>query len=170
MSKIFVDTIEPKTSGNNVKIPNHIVQVVGNTNSTFNGGAASGVVRDDTIPQQSEVHMCVEVDITPKFADSKLYIQACVPGGTQYNTFSVCCLFKDNDGDALQVMPQYVAHNNIEWQWNLTHFMDAGSTATATFKIGLGANSGTIHQNGKSSGRAYGGASASTIVIMEIAQ
>ena len=169
MSKIFVDTIEPKTSGNNVKIPNHVIQVVGNTNSTYNGGASSGLTRDDTVPQQSEVHMCVEVDITPKFADSKLYIQASIPGGHQYNSYTACCLFKDS-GEAIQVLPQYFSSNGTNAHWNLTHFMDAGSTATATFKVGLGTNSGTIHQNGDTASRKYGGASASTIVIMEIAQ
>ena len=169
MSKIFVDTIEPKTSGNNVKIPNHIVQVVGNTNSTYNGGASAGLANDNTIPQQSEVHMCVEVSITPKFANSKLYIQASIPGGHQYNTKSACCLFKDN-GEAIQVLPQYFETGNVSASWNMTHFMDAGSTATATFKVGLGGNSGNIYQNGDASSRKYGGASASTIVIMEIAQ
>ena len=169
MSKIFVDTIEPKTSGNNVKIPNHIVQVVGNTNSTYNGGASAALTRDDTVPQQSEVHMCVEVNITPKFADSKLYIQASIPGGHQYNNYSAVCLFKDS-GEAIQVLPQYFSSNGTNASWNLTHFMDAGSTATATFKVGLGANSGNIYQNGDAASRKYGGASASTIVIMEIAQ
>ena len=48
--------------------------------------------------------------------------------------------------------------------------MDAGSTAAATFKVGLGSNSGNIYQNGDATSRKYGGASASTIVIMEIAQ
>ena len=169
MSKIFVDSIEPKTSGNNVKIPNHVIQVVGNSNSAYNGGATAGLARDDTVPQQSEVHICVSVSITPKFADSKLYIQASIPGGHQYNAYTACCLFKDS-GEAIQVLPQYFSSNGDNAHWNLTHFMDAGSTATTTFKVGLGANSGSVYQNGDVSSRRYGGASASTIVIMEIAQ
>ena len=169
MSTLSVDTIQGQTTAANVKIPGHVIQIVGNTNSTYNGGASAGLSRDDTIPQQSEVHMCVEVSITPRFSDSKLFIQASIPGGHQNNTYSACCLFKDS-GEAIQVMPHYFSTNGTEATWNLTHFMDAGSTSTATFKVGLGSNSGTIHQNGNNVARKYGGASASTIVIMEIAQ
>ena len=170
MSTLSVDTIQGQTTAANVKIPGHVIQIVGNTNSTYNGGASAGLTRDDTIPQQSEVHMCVEVNITPRFANSKLFIQAAIPGGHQYNCYTACCLFKDSDANAIQVMPHYFASNGTEATWNLTHFMDAGSTSTATFKVGLGSNSGTIHQNGNNAARKYGGASASTIVIMEIAQ
>ena len=181
MSTLSVNTITPQTgttttinantvvaSGKTFTAPGSVIQIVGNTNSTYNGGASAGLTRDDTIPQQSEVHMCVEVNITPRFANSKLFIQAAIPGGHQYNTYTACCLFKDS-GEAIQVMPHYFASNGTEATWNLTHFMDAGSTSTATFKVGLGSNSGTIHQNGNNAARKYGGASASTLVIMEIA-
>ena len=182
MSTLSVNTITPQTgttttinantvvaSGKTFTAPGSVIQIVGNTNSTYNGGASGGLTRDDTIPQQSEVHMCVEVNITPRFANSKLFIQAAIPGGHQNNTYSACCLFKDS-GEAIQVMPHYFPSNGTEATWNLTHFMDAGSTSTATFKVGLGSNSGNIYQNGNNSARKYGGASASTIVIMEIAQ
>ena len=182
MSTLSVNTITPQTgttttinantvvsSGKTFTAPGSVIQIVGNTNSTYNGGASAALANDDTIPQQSEVHMCVEVNITPRFANSKLFIQASIPGGHQYNNKSVCCLFKDSGG-AIQAMPQYFETNNVSASWNLTHFMDAGSTSTATFKVGLGGNSGTVHQNGDASSRKYGGASASTIVIMEIAQ
>ena len=153
-----------------VKIPGHVIQIVGNTNSTYNGGASAGLSRDDTIPQQSEVHMCVEVSITPRFSDSKLFIQASIPGGTQNNTYTACCLFQDSNADAIQVMPIYNPNNNVEMVWALSHYMTAGTTSATTFKIGLGSNSGAIYQNGVSSSRRYGGVSASTLVIMEIAQ
>ena len=144
------------------------VQVVANTESTYNGGASAALTRDDTVPQQSEVHICLQATITPKFANSKLLIQASIPGGHQYNSYTACCLFKDS-GAAIQVMPQYFPSNGTNAAWNLTHFMDAGSTAAATFKVGLGSNSGNIYQNGDATSRKYGGASASTLVIMEIA-
>ena len=66
-------------------------------------------------------------------------------------------------------MPQYFPSNGTNAARKLTHFMDAGSTAAATFKVGLGSNSGNIYQNGDATSRKYGGASASTLVIMEIA-
>ena len=182
MSTLSVNTIIPQTgttttinantvvaSGKTFTAPGSVIQIVGNTNSTYNGGASAGLTRDDTIPQQSEVHMCVEVSITPRFSNSKLFIQASVPGGNQNNTYSACCLFQDS-GEAIQVMPIYSASNNVEMTWALSHFMTAGTTNATTFKVGLGSNSGAIYQNGKNSGRSYGGASASTIVIMEIAQ
>ena len=178
MSTLTVQNIQgSSSSGNNINVtsghtlhaPGHILQVVGNTSSTYHGGASAGLARDDTVPQQSEVHICVEATITPKFANSKLLIQASIPGGHQYNVYSACCLFKDS-GEAIQVMPQYFGDNGTNATWNLTHFMDAGSTAAATFKIGLGGNSGNLYQNGDASSRKYGGVSASTLVIMEIAQ
>ena len=169
-NNIQSDTITEKTSGAGVKIVGHVLQVVGNTNSTYNGGASAGLTRDDTIPQQSEVHMCVEVSITPKFANSKLFIQASIPGGTQNNTYTACCLFQDSNADAIQVMPIYNPNNNVEMVWALSHYMTAGTTSSTTFKVGLGSNSGAIYQNGVSSARRYGGVSASTLVIMEIAQ
>ena len=156
-------------SGHTLQAPGHVLQVVGNSSSSYDGGASAGLARDDTVPQQSEVLMCVEATITPKFANSKLLIQASIPGGHQYNSYTACCLFKDS-GAAIQVMPQYFSSNGDNATWNLTHFMDAGSTAAATFKVGLGSNSGIVAQNGDNSSRKYGGASSSTLVIMEIAQ
>ena len=183
MSTLSVNTITPQTgttttidantvvaSGKTFTAPGSVIQIVGNSNSTYNGGASAGVTRDDTIPQQSEVHMCVEVSITPRFANSKLFIQAAIPAGTQNNTYTVCCLFQDSGADAIQVMPVYIPNNNVEFNSHITHYMTAGTTSSTTFKVGLGANSGNIYQNGVSSGRRYGGGSASTIVIMEIAQ
>ena len=70
MSTLSVNTITPQTgttttinantvvaSGKTFTAPGSVIQIVGNTNSTYNGGASAGLTRDDTIPQQSEVHM-----------------------------------------------------------------------------------------------------------------
>lgn len=44
----------------------------------------------------------------------------------------------------------------------------AGSTSARTYKIRVGANTGTCRLNGTTTARLYGGASAATLVVREI--
>ena len=67
MSTLFVDTINEKTSGNGIKVPGHVVQVVTatlNPTSTFSTTSTS-YVTDGDLPSAT---------ITPKFTDSKILI------------------------------------------------------------------------------------------------
>ena len=68
MSTLSVNTITPQTgttttinantvvsSGKTFTAPGSVIQIVGNTNSTYNGGASAALANDDTIPQQRRV-------------------------------------------------------------------------------------------------------------------
>ena len=67
MSTLFVDTINEKTTGNGIKVPGHVVQVVTATlNPTAQFATTStSYVTDGDLPSAT---------ITPKFTDSKILI------------------------------------------------------------------------------------------------
>jgi len=68
MSTMRVDTIEEKTSGNGVKIPGHVVQVVEGSSSTSNSTNSTSVVNSG-----------LTATITPKFSTSKILATASIP-------------------------------------------------------------------------------------------
>ena len=67
MSKLFVDEIQPKTTGGGINMSGHVLQVVQNTSSTL-----------ATISDDSFVTTGFAVSITPKFSTSKLLLTVSV--------------------------------------------------------------------------------------------
>jgi len=67
LSKLFVDEIQPKTTGGGINMSGHVLQVVQNTSSTL-----------ATISDDSFVTTGFAVSITPKFSTSKLLLTVSV--------------------------------------------------------------------------------------------
>ena len=174
MSTLFVDSIQPKTTGSQLTIAPAIQTGAVLQVKNFQTGAMSTgtttIPIDDTIPQNTEGTEFMTLAFTPTSASSKLHISHV--GVYECNTADrnvTCALFKDNIANALSAISPY---RNVARDRNiitLTHTMIAGTTNQITFKIRVGANaSSTITFNGSGGVRQFGGVSASSITIMEI--
>lgn len=152
-----------------INTSSQIVQVI----STQDGAVATGTTTmplDDTIPQNTEGDEYMTVTITPTNASNKLVIEAEVQVSTSAAAATLTmALFKDSTADALAAAGQrYVS--GTETRIYLRHVVAAGGTAAQTYKIRIGSNSaGTTTFNGTSGNRRYGGVSASSITVTEVA-
>lgn len=144
------------------------VQVV-NTIVTAVDTGTTVMVKDDTIPQNSEGDEYMSLSITPKDATNKLKIDIVIflaSGDVQ--TF-IAALFQDSTVTALAVGAQHHSSNNVLIPINFTYYMTAGTTSATTFKVRAGVDkAGTTTFNGLSSSRLFGGTLASSITITEI--
>ena len=113
MSTLFVDTINEQTTGNGIKIPGHVIQVV---TGEFNVNVD---VSSTTLTASG-----VKLSITPKFSNSKILVSCCfnaqarrsgaTPIGSEYTIFrdgsSGTDLF--NDSDRHQLLYSEDSNNN----------------------------------------------------------
>ena len=147
-----------------------VVQVV----NTQTGAVASGttvIPKDDTIPQNNEGDEYMTLAITPTQTSNKLKIDVVFVGGNSVNgILTQFALFQDTTAGALAVASTVQVNGNQDvGTCSFTHFMNAGTTSSTTFKVRAGASSAaTVTFNGHSAGRIYGGVSASSITITEI--
>ena len=144
-----------------------VIQIV----STQTGALATGTTQiptDDTIPQNTEGTQFMTLAITPTSATNILQIviqsDIAVDGADiQY----VCALFQDSTANALAAVGGNSRTNRIHTPV-LIHTMTAGTTSATTFKFRAGPSSAnTMTFNGFGGGRAFGGVSASSIIITE---
>ena len=146
-----------------------IVQV-----ATYNTGAvATGtgtIPLDDTIPQITEGTEFMTLAITPTSATSKLIITVCLQlDKNNSNTYSIA-LFQDSTANALAAQFNGAWGAGSSFPMVFTHTMTSGTTSSTTFRVRAGSDSaGTLTVNGRGGGRIYGGVSASSIVIYEVA-
>jgi hypothetical protein len=133
---------------------------------------------DDTIPQSNEGTEILTASITPKLATSRVRVlfscQVSCPSGNP--SYAIAALFRDSGADALRAV--YTTGRRIlggdahDFQPILTlAYEDSpATTSQVTYKIRVGANNSNIHLNGNSqSGRIFGGTSAATLILEEIA-
>ena len=169
MSKLFVDDIQPKTTGGGVSITGHVLQVVNHQNSevAFTGNT---IPNDDSRPLKTEGGEFMTLSITPKLASSKLFIQVVMSGAaTNANAESIVALFKNDEQHALATAGQYQTIATGIMTVNYSHYITAGTTSSITFRVRGGASAGNYTFNGYSNTtRNWGGVSASSITIMEI--
>ena len=86
MSKLFVDEIQPKTTGGVINAKGMVIQVVSHRNSGVNSTASSTFVATDST-----------VTITPTSTNSKILIQTNAPlYGNNNNTHTYTTIYKDN--------------------------------------------------------------------------
>jgi len=165
MSTLKVDSLVEKTSGNGVHIAGHVVQVVSNkleNAHTTTSGSYTGIV---------------QVDITPKFANSKLYITGYVSGAATNNCRVTC--FRDSTNLITTNTSRTPAIADFyEDQWDgvilikpFEALVDASNTNQTTFAF-KAFTTGTFYINtprdtSNSAGRTNG---ISSITVMEIAQ
>ena len=161
MSILKVDTINEKTSGNGVIIPNHVVQVV--DGSTGNS--------DADFSTNSWLDIGLSAAITPSSTSSKIIVSA---------SFQVRLLGTQNavlrggfrglrDSTAVWNSSSYdetqqVRESGVEWNDTISfRFIDSPSTTSSTtYKIQVKAKAGTI--------RIYNYTRGGQIILEEIAQ
>lgn len=144
-----------------------IAQVV-NTQSGAVATGATVIPDDDTIPQNTEGDEYITRAITPISASNKLRIDVAFCGGVSSGTLITVALFQDTTAGALACGVINTGSNANQSSCYFTHYMDAGTTSSTTFKVRAGGTAGTTTFNGAAGGRKYGGVIASSITITEI--
>ena len=142
-----------------------VVQVVNVMSGTLATGATA-LPLDDTTPQITEGNEFMTLAITPTSATNKLRIDVVFQGGQAGGTFGVA-LFQDATANALAAIYQNPAGAAAAELVSFTHFMDAGTTSSTTFRVRAGGTS-TQTFNGESAGQLFNGVMASSITITEI--
>lgn len=161
MSILKVDTINEKTTGNGVIIPNHVVQVVdGNTGNS-----------DADFSTNSWLDIGLSAAITPSSTSSKIIVAASFQIrllGTQNGVFrggfrglrDSTTVWNSSSYDETQ----QVRESGVEWNDTISfRFIDSPSTTSSTtYKIQVKAKAGTI--------RIYNYTRGGQIILEEIAQ
>ncbi len=144
-----------------------IAQVV----NVEDGELATGATvfpNDDTIPQNTEGNEFMTLAITPKHADSTLFVEVvCIVASSNVGR-AIIALFQDDTANALAVCTENLARADDSCTFVLNHYVAATSTLETTFKVRAGDTAATMTFNGESAARKYGGAIASSITITEI--
>jgi hypothetical protein len=142
---------------------------VRNTLTTYTSLAPTIPV-DDTIPQSGEGTEILAATITPRLTTSRLYVEGVVPIASDNAALRnlTVAIFRDSEANATRA---YVVNVPVGSQLAVIPFkFSVPSTATTatTFKIRVGANTGSCYINGTASGRLLGGAQAAEIIVTEI--
>lgn len=133
-----------------------------------NADLSTTIPNDDTIPQNTEGTEVVTVSITPTSASSTIEIEFRGMGAASGSANLVAALFKDSGANALAASTGIAGSVNLPGPIGIIYQESAGSTSARTYKIRVGANTGTCRLNGTTTGRLYGGTSAATLVVREI--
>jgi len=124
---------------------------------------------DDTIPQSNEGGEVLSVAITPSSSSNKLLIQVHVNLNSSSQQGIHAALFQDSTANALAAQTSYVDGGHWANSMSFNHFMTSGTTSETTFKVRVGANSGsTTRINGTSGTRRDGGVGSTSITVTEI--
>jgi hypothetical protein len=145
---------------------------------TANADLIVAIPYDDTIPQNTEGTEIITATITPKKTTNR--IRATFTGqvaGTSSINRAIAALFKDSDADALQVTHCLVRRSatadgdilDAAFVLSMTFEHSPGTTSAVTYKIRAGSSTGNLRFNGSEAARFFGGASAATLVLEEIA-
>lgn len=140
------------------------------TEFTITANIADGA----STPQQStDGTKVIESAITPRFASSMLRIMLTTHFGTAAGQHVFAALFQDSAEDA--VLSSFLGYlNGANWHQGKTiaWLVDAASVAARTYKVHLGASSGTMYVNRKwGQADSLGAAKLQTVLtIEEIAQ
>lgn len=144
-----------------------VIQSVSATYAS-NADLSTTIPNDDTIPQNTEGTEVVTVSITPTSASSTIEIEFRGMGAASGSANLVAALFKDSGANALAASTGIAGSVNLPGPIGIIYQESAGSTSARTYKIRVGANTGTCRLNGTTTGRLYGGTSAATLVVREI--
>jgi hypothetical protein len=151
------------SAGSAVQVVNVQTAAVATTTST--------IAFDDTIPQNNEGGEFMTLAITPTSATNKLKIDVVIQlNASATNRIYVVGLFQDSTASAIQVTSQAQSLTGSPVNIGFQHFMTAGTTSATTFKVRAGPDgASTLTFNGQAGNRKFGGLTASSITITEIA-
>ena len=148
-----------------------VVQRVYVTDTTYRSLTAT-IPIDDTIPQSTEGTETLTGTIVPNDASNVLRVTIASQVNFSTANAAILGLFRDSGANAIAVGFAVAALSNRSTNIPLLHEESAGSTASTTFKIRIGPDTGTggtIYVNGNTLGRAFGGVMKTTMLIEEIA-
>lgn len=130
---------------------------------------ATNIPGDDSIPQNTEGDEIMSLAITPKSATSTLRVEVVVHSANSTGAAVAAALFKDSEANARAVsFSTELGVNAAIGPLTMSYTMTSGGTSSISFKVRLGASSGTVTFNGSGGSPLYGGVIASTITITEI--
>ena len=152
-----------------LELPGRVTQTV----YTFAPGLATGSVLipyDDTIPQITEGDAYMTATITPRAVGSILRVDVVWHGCASVASRLTVALFQDSTANALAATSISIDAANAGAAIPLTFYQVVASTAATVFRVRAGLNTaGTVSFNGSAGARVFGGVSASSITIAEIA-
>lgn len=141
-------------------------RVVGRAYAEYlaNADLATAIPRDDTIPQVTEGTQILALTHTPQAATNRIRI-ACQGFCIAASGYAAIALLRD--GVCVQVGR---ATNNASWEVPIGFDYEeaAGTTAPIAYTVRAGASSGAMRMNGLITGRLYGGAARTTLVLTEL--
>lgn len=149
-----------------------IVKVVEATPITAVVTCATNIPTDNTIPQNTEGNEVITATITPTSATNRLKIEfdACQVASSAAG-YAIAALFQDTTANALKSgIMFFAAGASSGSSMRLVYEMATGTTSATTFKVRVGANSGTLYVNGDNTGGGiFGGVASATLCVTEIA-
>lgn len=149
-----------------------LAQGVAVQQSSMTSGAVSTgttlMIRDDTIPQNTEGNEYMTLAHTPKSTTNILLIQVTLFLSSSVANNIVAALFQDSTANALATAESNISAGTAITSISLSYKMTAGTTSSTTFKVRAGGTvAGTTTFNGSGSSRLYGTSPKSSILITE---
>lgn len=161
MSILKVDTIQEKTSGNGVYIPNHVIQTVSATTADFSPRT--------TTTSTSFISTGFDLSITPTSTSSKILIQFSISTGItlngQYNYFKVY-------RGSTPLGAEAAMGGSLHWSICYGATLDSPATTSATtYSIYFrSSNTGNTNYAGWSGSFSSPSQNMNSFVLQEIAQ
>lgn len=145
-----------------------VIQVVNASTGTAGSGSTT-IPADTSIPQNTEGNEVLTCAITPKSAQSTLYVEALVYTSHGSSVMTCAALFRDSGADAIG-SAAVTGDAGDMMCIKVAAFVAASAITSTTFKLRVGsATAGTIYWNQNSSSTAlYGGLLKSWIKVTEI--
>jgi hypothetical protein len=141
-------------------------RVVGRAYAEYlaNADLSNPIPRNDTVPLVSQGTQILSITYTPKAVTNRIRL-TCLGFGAAGNGYPTLALFRD--GVCVQVGR---ATHNSSWEVPLGFDYEeaAGTTSPIAYTVRAGASSGSMRMNGTTSGRLYGGAARTTLVLTEL--
>ena len=149
------------------------LQIKYTVNSTYSSATNVPMPYDDTIPEITDgITAGVDTAIPASSASNILVIQGIINGATNSSGDMSYALFQDSTTNALAAW-KHESNNDTVNHYDVfpfIHVMLAGTTSETTFRVRLGAPSGTSTtyvNGGQASGRNFGGVARSILTVTE---
>lgn len=146
--------------------------LLGSSISTYTSfsNLTTTIPADDTIPQSSEGSNILSITYVPKSASSTIYLSWNIFGAASTATVTVAApLFKDAGVNAVATTCAGSFSTSLPLNFSGNYSESSASTASRTYKINVGASSGSFFTNGNAStNRLYGGTALCTLILFEV--
>lgn len=155
--------------GNVVVPPGSVIQTQ-YAEYTLNADLTPTIPFDDTIPQITEGTQIISLAITPRFADSTIFLNFRGEYSISLITHGACAIFRDSISNAIAAEIGTIISSGTLCGVLAATRMDAPATTNpVTYTVRVGPqNAGTMRMNGSSTVRVFGGAARTTLVAQEI--